>query len=150
MKVILTQTVKSLGKERDVVNVSDGYARNFLFPKGLAIEATPQNLASLKATKEKEDRRAEEELKEAQKIAEKLDGKVVKILAKAGEAGKLFGSVTSADVSTEIERQLKIKVDKKKLTLSEPIKALGQHNVTLKLHPNVTATLVVHVDSRGN
>lgn len=150
MKIILTQTVKSLGKERDVVNVSDGYARNFLFPKGLAIEATPQNLASLKATKEKEDVRSEEELKEAQKIAEKLDGKVVKILAKAGEAGKLFGSVTSAEVSSEIEKQLKIRVDKKKLTLSEPIKALGQHNVTLKLHPNVTATLVVHVDSRGN
>ncbi|MFO7296507.1 MAG: 50S ribosomal protein L9, partial [Clostridia bacterium] len=123
MKVILLQDVKGQGKQGDVVNVSDGYARNYLFPKKLAIEATEQNLKALKEKKQAEIRRKEQELSEAQKLANALSGLTVVIKARSGSEGKLFGSVTNKEIADELKKQHGMDIDRKKIVLPEPIKS---------------------------
>ncbi len=145
MKVILQQDVKKLGRKGDVVNVSDGYARNFLIPRGLAVEASSGKLKEVKILKEREKKREEEELKRAEQLKEKLAAMVVTISAKAGESGKLFGSVTSKELSATLQSKHGIIIDKRKIDLPEPIKALGDYTVKVKLHPRVHGELTVKV-----
>lgn len=145
MKVILLQDVKSLGKKGEVVEVSEGYARNMLLKKGLGKEATGQNLNDLKLQKANEQKLAREALEAAQAFAKELEGKTVKIGVKTGEGGRVFGSVSSKEIAEEIKKQLGYEVDKKKLQIENPIKSLGVANVTVKLHPKVTAEIKVHV-----
>lgn len=145
MKVILLEDVKGLGKKGEVVNASDGYARNFLFPKKLAIEATEGNMKTLKEQKKVQNLKKQQELEEAQKLAQRIDKITVHIKAKAGEGGKLFGSVTSKNVVDELKKQHKLSIDKRKLVLPEPIKELGAHNLEVKVYPGVVGTLKVNV-----
>ncbi|MGI6707177.1 MAG: 50S ribosomal protein L9 [Clostridia bacterium] len=143
MKVILQQDVKGSGKKGDVVNVSDGYARNFLFPRGLAIEATKANLKNLKNRKEAEAHRKAQELEDAKKLADKMKGLSVEITAKAGENGKLFGSITNKEIAEALNKQHKIKIDRKKIVLDEPIKSLGELTVEVKVYPEISSELKV-------
>ena len=145
MKVILTQDIKGQGKKGQLVQVSDGYARNFLLPKGLAKEATSENLNVMHGQQEAEAYRKQMALEDAQAMAEKLKAISVSIKAKAGENGKLFGSVTSKEVTEELLKQHHIKIDKKKLVLPDGIKTLGTTNVEVKLHPGVVGTIKVNV-----
>lgn len=147
MKVILNQDVKGQGKKGDMIEVSDGYARNFLLPKNLAKEATKENINVLQGQKESQEYRKKKELEEAQEIKEKVEAVKVSIKAKAGENGKLFGSVTSKDVSEELKMQHHIKIDKKKFVLPDGIKALGTTDVEIKIYPGVVAKLKVQVES---
>lgn len=144
MKVILLQDVKSLGKKDEIVNVNDGYARNFLLKKNLGVEATNKNLNDLKLKKKNEDKIAAQKLEEAKALAAEIEEKEVILKMKVGEGGKTFGSISTKEVAAEAEKQLGYKLDKKKMSV-EPIKSLGVHNVTLKLHPQVTAKLKVKV-----
>ena len=145
MKVIFLKDVKGKGKKGDIKNVADGYANNFLFKQGLAIEATPANLKALEAQKQKEQRQAAEELANAKKLKEQLEKLTVTIPAKAGEGGRLFGSITSKQIAESLQAQHGLKLDKRKIELADAIRALGYTNVPVKLHPEVTATLKVHV-----
>ncbi|GAW93714.1 50S ribosomal protein L9 [Calderihabitans maritimus] len=145
MKVILTQDVKKLGRKDDVVEVSDGYGRNYLLPRGLAVEATPENLKKLEKKKEAQERQYKLELEQARKLADKIAQSAVEIRTKVGEKGKLFGSVTSKEIASALERELGIKVDKRKIELPEPIKAIGKYSVNIKLHPEVEAKVEVNV-----
>ena len=145
MKVILTKDVKAQGKMGDVINVSDGYAKNFLIPRGLAKLASEHNMADLKAHQAAEARRKIADEKVARELAEEMKTISVEIRAKAGENGKLFGSVTSADVAEALKKQGKIEIDKKKLDLREGIKTLGEHSVTAHLYANVTGEFTVWV-----
>lgn len=145
MKVIFLQDVKGKGKKGEIKNVADGYAHNFLLKNNLALEATPANMKSLEAQKKKQEREAAEELKEAQKLKEQLEKLTVELSAKSGEGGRLFGSITSKQITEELNKAHKIKLDKRKLDLGEPIRSLGVTNVPVKLHHEVTATLKVHV-----
>ncbi len=145
MKVILLKDVKGSGKKGDVVDVADGYAKNFLLKRGLAAVADTANLNELKGKKEAQQRKIDLQRKEATDIANVLKGKTVTAYAKAGEGGKLFGSVTSKEVASLIEEQLKVKVDRKKLTLSEDIKAFGTYEVQAKLFAGITTKLYVNV-----
>ena len=147
MKVILNQDVKGQGKKGDMIEVSDGYARNFLLPKNLAKEATKENINVLQGQKDSQEYRKKKELEEAQDIKEKVEAVKVTIKAKAGENGKLFGSVTSKDVSEELKMQHHIKIDKKKFVLPDGIKALGTTDVEIKIYPGVVAKLKVQVES---
>lgn len=144
MKVILLQDVKSLGKKDEIVNVNDGYARNFILKKKLGIEATNKNLNDLKLKKANEQKIAEQKLEEAKAFAEELKNKEVVLQMKVGNNGKTFGSISTKEVASETEKQLGYKLDKKKMSV-EPIKTLGVHNVTIKLHPQVSTTLKVKV-----
>lgn len=148
MKVIFLKDVKGKGKKGEVKNVADGYAQNFLFKQGLAIEATPANLKALEAQKNKQKKEAEEELARAKKLKEKIDTLTVELFAKAGEGGRLFGSVTSKQIAEALQQQHDIKIDKRKIELDDAIRALGYTNVPIKLHPEVTATLKVHVQEQ--
>jgi len=143
MKLILLEDVKKLGKKGDIVEVKAGYANNSLIPQGLATEATNTaiNQRNLKVKANK--RRQSEEVMIAQELAAKLKDQKVEIEVKAGESGKLFGSVTSKEIAEQIDSQLGHKVDRKKINLSEPIRALGTYNVSIKIHPKVTATVIV-------
>ncbi len=145
MKVILLEDVKAQGKKGDIINVSDGYAKNMLFPKKLAVEANTKNMNDLKLQKKHEDKVAAENLAEAQALAEEIKDKKVTVSIKAGEGGRIFGSVSTKEISAAAEKQLGLKLDKKKMVLPEPIKALGTYEVPIKLHPQVTGTLRVHV-----
>ncbi|MFT4414568.1 50S ribosomal protein L9 [Fredinandcohnia humi] len=145
MKVIFLKDVKGKGKKGEVKNVSDGYAHNFLFKQNLAIEATPANMKSLEAKKNKESKEAAEELEQSKKLKEKLESLTVELSAKAGEGGRLFGSVTSKQIADELAKKHDIKIDKRKFDLPDGIRALGVTNVPVKLHPEVTATVKVHV-----
>ena len=145
MIVILTQDVKGKGKAGDVVKVNDGYARNMLLPKGLAKEATQGNVGSLEKQKALAEEKRQEQKAAAQKQAEKLEKITVTIQSKGGENGKLFGSITSKDIAEALEAQEGIKVDKKKIDLSAPIKQTGTETVTVKLFPEVAAKLKVKV-----
>lgn len=145
MKVILLQDVKSLGKKDQIVDVSDGYARNFVLPKKLGVEATPKNLNELKLKKAHEDKVAAELLAEAQALAEQMKEESVTLSIKVGEGGKTFGSVSSKEVAEAVKKQLGHDIDKKKIVLKEPIKSLGTHIVDIKLHTKVTAQLSVKV-----
>ena len=144
MKVILLETVRGSGKAGDVVNVSDGYARNLLIPKGLAQEATPQNMARLKKTQERIAKKQAEDRESAEKQAEILASTQVEIKAKAGEGGKVFGSVTSKDIAEALNAQ-GFEIDKKKIKLDSPIKELGVTTVEIKLFNEITGKVKVNV-----
>lgn len=144
MKVILLKDVKNLGKKGDVVNASDGYARNFLFPRSLAKEATENSMYELNQKKESERRKKLAEIQEAQKLAEELKNKEVKITVKAGENGKLFGSITSKDVADALNLQYKLSVDRKKVVI-DTIRQLGAYEAEIKLYPEVSTKIKVMV-----
>lgn len=145
MKVILLEDVKSLGKKGDTVNVSDGYARNMLFPKKLGVEATAKNLNDLKLQKANQAKVAQEQLDSAKAFAEVIASKEVVISIKVGEGGKAFGSVSSKEIAEAAKKQHDLDIDKKKIQLASPIRALGTTEVPIKLHPKVTAGLKVTV-----
>ena len=145
MKVILTQDVKKVGKKGELIEVKDGYARNALFPKGLAVEANAVNLNQRKLEQKSEDKRKQQELDDAQAIANTINDKEIKLSVKTGEGGKVFGSVTSKEIAEAIQKEFGVKVDKKKIQLKEAIKGLGGQKVSIKLHPNVSATISVLV-----
>ena len=142
MEIILLQDVKSLGKKGERVKINDGYARNFVLPKKLGIEATAKNLNDLKLQKANEDRIAAQKLEEAKQLAAKIEEKSVVLSVKTGEGGKLFGSVSTKEIAAACE---KLEIDKKKMVLPEPIKACGTTIVPVKLHREVTAKLTVKV-----
>ena len=145
MKVILLQDVKSLGKKGDVVEVSEGYARNMLLKKGLGKEATGQNMNDLKLQKANAEKVAREALEAAQSLGKEMEGKTIHVKVKAGEGGRVFGSVSSKEIAEEIKKQLGYDIDKKKIQLDTPIKALGVTSVSIKLHTKVTTEIRVHV-----
>ena len=145
MKVILKENVKSIGKKDEIVNVSDGYARNFLFPKNLAVEANSSNLAKLKTKKESENYKKNQEKEEAKGLAEKMEKVRLHFKVKTGENGKVFGGVSSKEIAEKLEKEYNFKVDKKKIELKETIKTLGITKVNVKLYEGVTAVLNVEV-----
>ena len=145
MKVILLEDVKSLGKKGQIVNVSDGYARNMILPKKLGVEATSKNLNDLKLRKANEEKVAQENLDAAKAFAEELSTKEVILTLKVGEGGRTFGSVSSKELSEAAKKQLNLDIDKKKLQLENPIRNLGVTNVPVRLHPKVTGSLKVWV-----
>lgn len=145
MKVIFTQDVKGKGKKGEVKNVSDGYARNYLLKNNLAVEANNANISALEAKKNKQDKLAQEELEEANQLSDTLAKLTVELKAKAGEGGRLFGSITSKQIASELKKRHKINIDKRKIELDDPIRALGFTNVPVKLHPEVTGTIKVHI-----
>ena len=143
MKVILLEDVKSLGKKGQIVNVSDGYARNMILPKKLGVEATSKNLNDLKLRKANEEKVAQENLDAAKAFAEELSTKEIILTLKVGEGGRTFGSVSSKEISEAAKKQLNLDIDKKKLQLENPIRNLGVTNVPVRLHPKVTGSLKV-------
>lgn len=145
MKVILLEDVKSLGKKGEIVNVNDGYARNFILPKKLGLEATNRNLNDLKLKRANEEKVAQQQLEEAQALAAKLEAGKVKVGIKTGEGGRTFGSVSSKEIAAAAKEQLGYDIDKKKIQLKEVLKTLGTHEVPVKLHTKVTAKLKVEV-----
>ena len=145
MKVILIQDVKSIGKKGQIVEINDGYARNYIIPKKFGLEATPKNLNDLKLKKAHEEKVAAQNLADAKALAEKLKDMSVSLTMKVGEGGRTFGSVSSKEIAEACKNQLKIEVDKKKIQIKEPIKALGTYIVSVKLHPEVSAELAVKV-----
>ena len=145
MKVIFLKDVKGKGKKGEVKNVADGYAHNFLLKQGLAVEANPSNVSSLNAQKKKEEKLAAEELAEAKQLKAKIDEITVELTAKSGEGGRLFGSITTKQIAEELQKKHSIKVDKRKIELEDAIRSLGVTKVPVKLYPEVTATLNVHV-----
>ncbi|WP_066713300.1 50S ribosomal protein L9 [Clostridium sp. Marseille-P299] len=147
MEVILTQDVKALGKKGEVVKVSDGYARNFILPKKLGLEATPKNMNDLKLQKAAEAKRQQEILEEAQSLAKEIEAKSIQLKIKTGEGGRTFGSISTKEIAVALKEQLGFDIDKKKLQLNDPIKNMGTFTVPIKLHPKVTAELKVRVDS---
>lgn len=145
MKVILLEDVKALGKKGEIVNVNDGYARNFILPKKLGLEATGKNLNDLKLQKANEEKVAKEQLEAAKALAEKIEAGKVTLQIKVGEGGRTFGSVSSKEVAHAVKEQMGYDIDKKKIQLKEAIKTLGTHIVQVKLHTKVTADLKVVV-----
>lgn len=147
MKVILLDNIKGVGKKDEIINASDGYARNFLFPKKLAVEANNENMSKLKAKKQSEQYKKDVNKENAEKIAKKLDDITLTIKVKAGENGKIFGGVTSKEISEELKKQYKIDIDKKKIILNENIKNLGSFDISMKLFEGVIGKLKVKVIS---
>jgi large subunit ribosomal protein L9 len=145
MKVIFLKDVKGKGKKGEVKNVADGYAHNFLIKQGLAIEANQSSVSTLAAQKKKEEKMAEEELAEAKKMKETLEKVTVELTAKAGEGGRLFGSITTKQIAEELQKKHGIKIDKRKMELEDAIRSLGMTKVPVKLHHEVMASLNVHV-----
>ncbi len=145
MKVILTEDVKSLGKKGEIVEVSDGYARNFILKKKKGLEANGKNLNDLKLKKANEDKLAQEQYEAAQELGKKIEAGEIKMSIKTGEGGKAFGSIASKEIAAEVKEQMGFDVDKKKIQLKETIKTVGTHKVPVKLHPKVTADLKVIV-----
>ena len=145
MKVILLQDVKSLGKKGDIVDVSEGYARNMILPKKLGVEANKKNLNDLKLQNQHADKVAQENLEAAQAMAKVIEDWVVETKIKTGEGGRTFGSVSSKEICVAVKAQYKETIDKKKIQMEEPIRSLGTYEVKVKLHPKVTATMRVHV-----
>ena len=145
MKVILLEDVKSLGKKGEIVNVSDGYARNFVLPKKLGVEANSANMNDLKLQKANADKVAQEQLEAARELAEVLKTKEVVLKMKSGEGGRAFGSVSSKEIASAAKIQCGLEIDKKKIQLPEAIKALGVYEVNIKLHTKVTGQLNVKV-----
>ncbi|MBU9736691.1 50S ribosomal protein L9 [Diplocloster agilis] len=146
MKVILLQDVKSLGKKGDTVNVNDGYARNFILPKKLGVEATTKNMNDLKLQKAHEEKQAQEIYDEAVLLKAQIEKAQIKLSVKTGEGGKTFGSVSSKEIAQAAKEQIGLDIDKKKMQLPNPIKTVGTHEVPIKLHPKVTAELKVIVE----
>jgi len=149
MKVILLEDVKTLGKKGEIVNVNDGYARNFIIPQKKGIEATSQNLNNLKLQKANDEKIAKEKLEEAKKFAQDLSKLTVVVKIKGGEGGKVFGSVSSKEICEEAKKQHGVDIDKKKVVIDVPIKSFGFFEVAVKLHPEVTAKLKVKVEENG-
>ncbi|UUX33056.1 50S ribosomal protein L9 [Fundicoccus culcitae] len=150
MKVILLEDVKKQGKKGQVIEVSDGYGRNYLIKNNLAKLADSSAMSQWNAEKQAKQRIAEEELAEAKELKEKIEDKntVVKIYAKSGDDGRLFGTIPSKQIADELNKQYKISIDRRKINLSQNLSALGFHNVEVKLHPEVTATIRVHVEAQ--
>ena len=145
MKVILLEDVKSLGKKGDIVNVSDGYARNAILPKKLGVEATPKNLNDLKLQNQHADKVAQENYENALELAKIVEKTTVELKLKSGKDGKAFGSISSKEISQAAKEQDGLEIDKKKMHLNEAIKNLGTFEVPVKLHPKVTASIKVKV-----
>ena len=145
MEAVLLEDVKSLGKKGQIVKVNEGYARNFILPRKLGVEANPKNLNDLKLKKANEEKVAAQQLAAAKELGAKLESASVTLSIKAGENGKAFGSVSGKEIAKAIEEQLGLEIDKKKLVLSDPLKTFGTHDVPVKLHREVTAKLVVKV-----
>ena len=145
MKVILKQDIKGVGKKDHIINVSDGYVRNFLFPKNMAVEANNENMSKLRAKQDSNAFKKQQEKEEAQKIADKISKIILKVPVKAGGNGKIFGGVSTKEISDLLEKNYKIKVDKKKIELKETIKELGTRNVNIKLYEGVIANLKIDV-----
>ena len=147
MKVILLDNIKGVGKKDEVINASDGYARNFLFPKNLAVEANKENMAKLQAKKDSKQHQKDLEKEAAYEMMKKLKDITIQIPVKAGENGKIFGGVTAKEIAENLESQCKMDIDKKKIILAEPIKTLGNFQVEIKLYEGVTGKLKVQVTS---
>lgn len=145
MKVILTEDVKSLGKKGDIVNVNDGYARNFILKTNKGIEANAKNLNDLKLKKANDDKIAQEHYEAVVELGKKIEAGKIEVSIKTGEGGKAFGSVSSKEIAQEVKAQMNLEIDKKKVQLKDAIKALGTYEVPVKLHPKVTAKLKVVV-----
>jgi len=145
LKVILLEDVKSLGKKNEVVNVSDGYAKNFLFTKKLAVEANSKNLNDLKLHMANDEKMAAKLLEEAEAFAKEIEKNTVVVKLKSGKDGKTFGSVSSKEIAQEAMNQFGMDIDKKKIQIDEPIKALGNYEIQVRLHPKVTAKLMLQV-----
>lgn len=147
MKVILTQDVKNLGKEGDVKNVSDGYARNYLMPKGLVVEATKANLKEIEDQTNRLQKQKDREKTQAQVLHDRLNGKSITLTARSGGGDKLFGAVTAKEIADALNKQFKVKLDKKKVDLGEPIKHLGEYPVKIKIYPQIQAGITVKVEA---
>ena len=147
MKVILNQDIKGLGRSGDMVNVADGYGRNFLIPRGMAVEADSKNMNIMMSKRKAQKEHTERETERAKRIAEKLSKTRLLIKAKSGERGRLFGSITSRDLADEIKKQFGVEVDRKKIDLPEPIKAVGLYKVEIKLYAEINVTVDVEVTS---
>lgn len=148
MKVILKADIKGVGKKDQIINASDGYARNFLFPKNLAVEANNENMSKLKAKQDSNAYRKAQEKEEAKKIAEKLEKILLKVPVKAGENGKIFGGVSAKEIADLLKENYQIEVDKKKIDLKETIKSLGTRTITIKLYEGVIGNLRIDVISK--
>lgn len=148
MEVILLQDVKALGKKGDLVKVNDGYARNFILPKKLGLEANAKNLNDLKLQKAADEKKLRELLEEAKEFATKIEAKTLQLSIKSGEGGRTFGSISSKEIATALKSQFSIDVDKKKIQLSDPIKNIGMHTVQIKVHPQVNAELKIKVSEQ--
>jgi len=145
MKVILLEDVKGIGKKGQVINASDGHAKNFLFPRKLATEATAANLAALEAQKKTAQNKVAKEVSTAQELAEKLQAKPILLKVKTGEKGRMFGSITNKEIAEAIQSQVGEAVDKKKIVLADPIKSVGNYTAVVKLHAQVSAKLEVEI-----
>jgi large subunit ribosomal protein L9 len=146
MKVILKEDVKGLGKKDSMVQVSDGYARNYLIPKGIAVEANAVNISIMKSRKNAEKARKDREFAQAKDLAKKLENITLILKAKSGESGKLFGSITSKDISDKLKSDFNLDIDKKKINLPDALKSLGSTEVEVKLYPQVSAKLTVRIE----
>ena len=147
MKVILLQDVKPHGKKGDMVEINDGYARNFIIPKKLGVEATNANVNDLKLQKANQEKIAAKQLADAKELAAKLESLKVNLKIKTGEGGKTFGSITAKEIADALKKQHDIDIDKKKIVMKDAIKSIGQFSVSVKLHTKVNAELSVNVDS---
>lgn len=145
MKIILLQDEKKLGKKGDIIEASEGYARNYILPKKIGVEATARNMNDLKLQKANQEKIAQEQLDAAKALAADLESKIVVVKIKAGEGGKTFGSVSSKEIAAALKEQYQIEIDKKKLQLAEALKNFGSYEVTVKLHPQVTGKVTVKV-----
>ncbi len=149
MKVILLADVKGSGKKDEIISVSDGYARNFLFPKKLAVEATPGAQKEIEKKRAAEAAREAERRAAAQQKADALKGKVINMSVKCGSAGRLYGSITTAEIAAELEKQHGIQVDKRKIDLSDPIRTVGDVQIGVWLYSGITTTMTVHVEPKA-
>ena len=145
MKVILLQDIKNVGKKDEIINANDGYARNFLFPKNLALEATKDNLLKLQAKKDSQAHKKNLEIEEFKKQSEKINKITLELKVKAGENGKIFGGVTSKEISEELKKQHKLEIDKKKIVLKETIKNIGRFTVDIKFGDGINAKLALNI-----
>ena len=145
MKVILTEDVKGVGKKDEIINANDGYARNFLFPKKLAVEANSKNMSLLQGRKDSANFKKEKEMEYANSLKEKLSKIMLTVKVKAGENGKIFGSITSKEICVELKKQKNIEIDKKKVNLKEPIKELGTFTIDIKLYEVIIGKLKINI-----
>lgn len=148
MKVILLQDIKNVGKKDEIINANDGYARNFLFPKSLAIEASKENLLKLQAKKDSKVHKKNLEIEEFKKQAKKMEDIVLELKVKAGEKGKTFGGITSKEIAEELKKQYKIDIDKKKILLKETIKNIGRYSVDIKFGEGITTKLTLNIQAK--
>ena len=146
MKVILTQDIKGVGKKDEVINANDGYARNFLFPRKLAVEANTENMSKLKGRQDSVNFKKEQEKENAEKIKKQLSEMLLTIKVKAGENGKIFGSITSKEISTELKKQYNVDIDKKKILLKQAIKEIGTFTIDVKLYEGITGKLKININ----